>query len=56
MGVSSHFWTKIVGGTVSPPPLARKTILAAEISGGGKGRLAGDAMREMRIDIPALKR
>jgi hypothetical protein len=41
MGVSSHFWAKIIGGTVSPPPLARKTILAAEISGGDKSRLGG---------------
>jgi hypothetical protein len=47
MGVSSHFWAKIVGGTVSPPPLARKTILAAEISGGDKSRLGGNPMREI---------
>jgi hypothetical protein len=26
---SSHFWAKIVGGTVSPPPLHRKTIYRA---------------------------
>jgi hypothetical protein len=30
MGVSSHSWLKIFGGTVCPPPLVRKTILAAE--------------------------
>jgi hypothetical protein len=47
MGVSSHFWAKIIGGTVSPPPLARKTILAAEISGGDKSRLGGNPMREI---------
>jgi hypothetical protein len=43
MGVSSHSWAKIVGGTVSPPPLARKTILAAEISGGDKSRLGRES-------------
>jgi hypothetical protein len=45
IGRSSHFGRKIVGGTVSPPPIVRKTIVAAELSGGGDGRLAGDAMR-----------
>jgi hypothetical protein len=52
MGRSSHFSTKIVGGTVSPPPLVRKTIVAAKMSGGDEDRPAWDATREMRIDIP----
>jgi AcrR family transcriptional regulator len=52
MGRSSHFWAKIVGGTVSPPPLVRKTIVAAETSGSDKDRPARDATRDMRIDIP----
>jgi hypothetical protein len=52
IGRSSHFWAKIVGGTVSPPPLVRKTIVAAGERGGGQDWPAWDAKRDMRIDIP----
>jgi hypothetical protein len=37
------FLLKIVGGTVCPPSVVRKTSSAAETGGGGDGRLAGDA-------------
>jgi hypothetical protein len=32
IGRSSHFWSKIVGGTVSPPPVHRKAIFLARFS------------------------
>jgi hypothetical protein len=49
---SSLFWAKIVGGTVSPPPLVRKTIIAAETGGSDQEWRAWAATRYLRIDIP----
>jgi hypothetical protein len=46
IGRSSHFWRKIVGGTVSPQPLPRKTIIARVSAAVAAGVVsAGVAMR-----------
>jgi hypothetical protein len=50
IGRSSHFWPEIVGGTVSPPPVHRKTIiglLTARFGAAMTARVAfsGPAMR-----------
>jgi hypothetical protein len=56
MGVSSPFYEKIVGGTVSPPCVLRKSIYraGARLRDGGRRGGGWTAMRE-RIDIPAFK-
>jgi hypothetical protein len=45
LGVPSHFWAEIVGGTVSPASLVRKTNLAAGFSGCDDGLPGWDATR-----------
>jgi hypothetical protein len=48
---------KFVGGTVSPPSPVRKTILAADISGGDDEPVGRDATRHIcALTSPALKR
>jgi hypothetical protein len=53
---SSHFWAKIVGGTVSPPPLVRKTIIAAETGGSDHDCPARAPRAVGALTFPALKR
>jgi hypothetical protein len=48
---------KFVGGTVSPPSVVRKTIVAGDVRGEAINRLRQDAARDTRaLTSPASKR
>jgi hypothetical protein len=56
LGVPHILGLKIVGGTVSPPPVDRKMIYRAPQGGDAAGVVIAEMPRRFpRIDIPAFK-